>query len=98
MPLVPHIVCDNCQVVEILTKHCYAVTIESNRFSVKPLALTAGWETKCLPDSSLQYFCGRSCAVEALTRWMNKLYDETLQFAAENTHSNGADSPRKTRG
>jgi hypothetical protein len=80
MPIVAQILCDNCQAVEKPTNHCYAICLENNSFSLKPLALTADWAIKNFPDSSLQYFCGRFCAVEALTRWMNELYDETGPF------------------
>jgi hypothetical protein len=80
MPIVAQIVCDNCQAVKRVTNHWYAIAVENNSFSLKPLALPADWETKNFPDSSLQYFCGRFCAVEALTRWMNKLSAQTALF------------------
>ena len=80
MPIVAQIVCDNCQAVKRVTNHWYAISVENNSFSLKPLTLPADWATKTFPDSSLQYFCGRFCAVEALTRWMNKLCAETALF------------------
>ncbi len=80
MPIVAEIVCDNCQAVKKHTNHCYAVSLENNSFCFKLLGLTADWATKSFTDSSLQYFCGRFCAVEALTRWMNNLHDETERF------------------
>ena len=80
MPIVAQIVCDNCQAVKRVTNHWYAISVENNSFSLKPLTLPADWKTKNLPESSLQYFCGRFCALEALTRWMNDLCTETERF------------------
>jgi hypothetical protein len=80
MPIVAHIVCDNCQAVKKETNHWYAISLEDNSLCIRPLALPTDWATKNLPDSSLQYFCGRFCAIEALTRWMNKLSDATELF------------------
>ena len=88
MPIVAHIVCDGCQAVKKDTNHWYAISVENNSFCIRPLALPADWATKNFPDSSLQYFCGRFCAVEALTRWMNKLSNETELFP-----TNGKDAP-----
>ncbi len=77
MPIVAQIVCDNCQAVKRVTNHWYDIWVENNSFSLKPLA--ADW-SKNLPDRSHQYFCGRFCALEALTRWMNDLCTETERF------------------
>jgi hypothetical protein len=97
MPIVAQIICDNCQAVEKHTNHCYAISLENNNFSLKPLTLTADWATKGFPDPSLQYFCGRFCAVEALTRWMNKLSDETVRFPMNGKDALiGHHSPTKT--
>ena len=88
MPIVAHIVCDGCQAVKKDTNHWYRSSIENNSFCIRPLDLPADWATKDSPDSYVQYFCGRFCAVEALTRWMNKLSDETPLFPI-----NGRDVP-----
>ncbi len=88
MPIVVQIVCDNCHAVKKTTNHWYAISLENNSFCIKALALTADWATKNFPDSSLQYFCGRFCAVEALTGWMTKLYDEP-----ELSATNGKEAP-----
>jgi hypothetical protein len=80
MPLVAQIVCDSCHAVKKATNHWYVISLENNSFCLKPLAFAfaADWATKHCSDSSLQYFCGRFCAVDALTGWMTKLYqDET---------------------
>jgi hypothetical protein len=83
LPLVAQMVCDNCQMVKKQTNHCYAISLEKNSFCLKPVGLTADWASKSSPDSSVQYFCGRFCVVEALTRWMNNLHDETKRFPLE---------------
>jgi hypothetical protein len=88
MPIVAHIVCDGCQAVKKDTNHWYAISVENQSFCIKPLALPADWATKNFPDSSFQFYCGRYCAVEALTRWMNKLSDEAEVFPM-----NGKDAP-----
>ena len=88
MPIVAHIVCDGCQSVKKDANHWYASFIENNSFRIRPLDLPADWATKNYPDSSVQYFCGRFCAVEALTRWMNRLFDQTALFP-----TNGKDVP-----
>ena len=80
MPIVAHIVCDGCQAVKKETNHWYAVSHENNSLCIRPLALPSDWAARNLPDSSIEYYCGRFCAVEALTRWMNKLSDETALF------------------
>ncbi len=87
MPIVAHIVCDGCQAVKKDTNHWYVSSIENNSFCIRPLDLPADWATKNSPDS-VQYFCGRFCAVEAVTRWMNTLSDETPLFPM-----NGKDVP-----
>jgi hypothetical protein len=79
MPIVAQILCYNCQALEKHANHCYAISLGNNSFSVKPLALTPDWATKNFPDSSLQYFCSRFCAVEALTWWMNN-YTTSRRF------------------
>jgi len=90
MPIVAHIVCDGCQAVKKETNHWYSITNENNGLCIKPLSLPADWATKNLPDSSIEYYCGRFCAVEALTRWMNKLSDESALFPL---NGNGRDAP-----
>lgn len=76
MPIVAHIVCDGCQAVKKDTNHWYAVSLESKNLTIKPLQLPPDWATKNFPDSSVQYYCGRFCALEALTKWMNRLSDQ----------------------
>ena len=86
MPIVAQIVCDNCHAVKKATNHWYVISLENDSFCLKPLALAlpANWATKQFPDSSLQYFCGRFCAVEALTAWMTKLYKDETELSPEN--------------
>ena len=86
MPIVAQIVCDNCHAVKKATNHWYVISHENNSFSLKPLALAlpANWATKQFPDSSLQYFCGRFCAVEALTGWMTKLHKDERELSPTN--------------
>jgi hypothetical protein len=90
MPLVAQIVCDTCHAVKKPTNHWYVISRENNSFCVKPLALVlpADCQTTTVPSSSLQYFCGRFCAVAALTEWMTKLYDES-----ELSPTHGKDAP-----
>jgi hypothetical protein len=80
MPIVAHIVCDGCQAVKKETNHWYSISHENNGLCITPLSLAPDWASKTLPDSSIEYYCGRFCAVEALTRWMNKLSDESALF------------------
>jgi hypothetical protein len=90
MPLVAQIVCDTCHAVKRATNHWYVISLENNSFCFKPLALAlaADWATKHFSESSLQYFCGRFCAVEALTGWMTKLYkDETERSYLGDQHN-----------
>jgi hypothetical protein len=49
------------------------VFLENNSFCLKPLALPSDWAMKTLQDSALEYFCGRSCDLEAVTKWMGSL-------------------------
>jgi hypothetical protein len=88
MPIVAHVVCDGCQAVKKDTNHWYASSIENNSFCIRPLDLPADWATKNFPFYSVQYFCGRFCALAALTHWMNKLSDEAALFP-----TNGKDVP-----
>jgi hypothetical protein len=86
MPIVAQIVCDNCHTVKKATNHWYVISFENNTFCLKPLALAlpADWATKHVPDSSLQYFCGRLCAVEALTGWLTKLHKDETEVCPTN--------------
>ncbi len=73
MPIVSHIVCDGCQNIKKETNHWYTIQRENKRHCIEPLALPADWAIKTLHDSAIEYFCGRSCALEALTKWMESL-------------------------
>ena len=86
MPIVAHVVCDGCQAVKKDTNHWYASSIENNNFCIRPLDLPA--DVAIQNYSSAQYFCGRFCALAALTQWMNKLSDEAALFP-----TNGKDVP-----
>ena len=81
MPIVVQMICDTCHAVKMSTNHWYVVSLENNNFCIEPLALAADWATKPFSESCLQYFCGRSCAVEALTRWMTKLSKEETKLS-----------------
>ena len=88
MPIVAHIVCDGCQSVKKDANHWYASSIENNSFCIRPLDLPADGAIQNFTYSSAQYFCGRFCALAALTQWMNRLSDEAALFP-----TNGKDVP-----
>jgi hypothetical protein len=83
MPIVTQIVCDSCHAVKKATNHWYVISLEKNNFCLKPLAvaLAEDWATQHCSDSSLQYFCGRFCAVDALTGWMTILYQHETELS-----------------
>jgi hypothetical protein len=71
MPIITQIVCDRCQAVKRKANHWYALTTNEEEATLQPLDC-ADWET--VPGFEQQYLCGRSCAVEALTQWMDQLH------------------------
>jgi len=75
MPIVVHIVCDVCQAVKKDTNHWYTIAMEDQKVCIRPLELPPDWATTNLSVPSAQYFCGRFCAIEAITKWMNRLSD-----------------------
>jgi hypothetical protein len=73
MPLVAQIICDGCLTVKNDTHHWFQVDLQNNSLCIRPLELSQDWVANSLPNSSVQYFCGRFCALESLTRWIDRL-------------------------
>jgi hypothetical protein len=71
MPIVTQIVCDGCQSVKKDTNHWYMLSIDQQTATMSPLRNPS--EGQPGPDRGVyrQFFCGRYCAVEAITRWMD---------------------------
>jgi hypothetical protein len=89
MPILTQILCDGCRAVKQETNHWYTLVVdEPPTVCLRPMAHT--------PPSLLQpgaahvlYFCGRYCAIEGITQWM-----DTLTFDARES----ADASQSTTG
>jgi hypothetical protein len=73
MPIVAQIVCDVCQAVKKDTNHWYTLAMEDQLVCMRPLELPPDGVTNNLSVTSAQYVCGRFCAIEAITKWMDSL-------------------------
>lgn len=70
MPIVAQIVCDGCGTVKKETNHWYTLCTDGRGACLRPLEVARDWETQKSARSSIQYFCGRFCALEAISKWM----------------------------
>jgi predicted Fe-S protein YdhL (DUF1289 family) len=73
MPIVTQIVCDGCQTVKKEANHWYMLTIDQQTAALSPLRTTSEGQHHHERGTHRQFFCGRFCAVEAITRWMDHL-------------------------
>jgi hypothetical protein len=74
MPIITQIVCDRCQAVKRKVNHWYALTTSEEQATLQPLDCTLQSDSETVPGVEKQYLCGRFCAVEALTHWMDQLH------------------------
>ena len=71
MPIITQIVCDRCQAVKRKVNHWYALTTSEEEATLQPLEYA---DSETVPGCETQYLCGRFCAIEALTQWMENLH------------------------
>ena len=72
MPIITQIVCDGCQAVKKEVNHWYAMTVTEMGAHLQPLDLLHDrLDAPLLKDR--MFLCGRSCALTALTHWMDGL-------------------------
>jgi len=71
MPIITQIVCDRCQAVKRKVNHWHALTTSQEEATLQPLDCA---DSETVPGFETQYLCGRFCAVEALTQWMENLH------------------------
>ena len=77
MPIIPQILCDGCHAVKKETNHWYTLTTDKHGVCVRPLQLPSEWSATD-PAQSFQFFCGRFCLLEALTKWMDGMTDRFI--------------------
>lgn len=81
MPIITQMLCDGCQAVKKETNHWYTLVVDEHpTVCLRPMAHT--------PPSLLQpgasqvlYFCGRYCAIEGITHWMDTLTFDSRERA-----------------
>jgi hypothetical protein len=73
MPLTTQILCDGCQTAKKDSNHWYALTVRRQGIEVTPLMLRPDGRPHAERDGLQQYFCGRYCLHNALTKWMDDL-------------------------
>jgi hypothetical protein len=73
MPLRTQILCDGCQAPKKESNHWYALTVRRQSIEVTPLVLRPDGRPHAERDGLQQYFCGRYCLLNALTKWMDEL-------------------------
>lgn len=86
MPIITQIVCDRCQAVKRQVNHWYALTTSEEEATLQPLDCA---DPEMVPGFEKQYLCGRLCAVEALTQWMDQLHapDELRQTSVRRSRN-----------
>ena len=72
MPIITQIVCDGCQVVKKEVNHWYALTVTERGAHLQPLDLLQD-RINAPTREERSLLCGRSCALTALTHWMDGL-------------------------
>ena len=70
MPMISQIICDRCQAVKKQTNHWYTLAVTDEGAFIQPMALTRPGLSETGSTQSMQYLCGRLCAIEALDQWM----------------------------
>jgi hypothetical protein len=65
------VLCDGCQAVKKETNHWYCLTVHEDGVTIGPLKMTLEGQPCVDRGTVQQYFCGRYCVLEALTRWMD---------------------------
>jgi hypothetical protein len=73
MPLTMQILCEGCQAKKNDTNHWYTLTIRQQIAEVAPLTLKPDGRPYAERDGLQQYYCGRYCLLEAMTKWMDAL-------------------------
>jgi hypothetical protein len=73
MPIVTQVLCDGCHAVKRETNHWYSLTVHEDGVTIGPLKMTPEGQPCIGRGTVQQYFCGRYCVLEALTRWMDLL-------------------------
>ncbi|HJU05720.1 MAG TPA: hypothetical protein VJ692_11270 [Nitrospiraceae bacterium] len=83
MPIIMQIVCDRCQAVKREVNHWYALTASEHNATIQPLDLALAGGSKIASGHEIQYLCGRLCAVEAMTDWMDRRHcrDESVALS-----------------
>jgi hypothetical protein len=73
MPIITQTLCDGCQTVKKETNHWYTLVVEvaAHQVCLRPMSHTPPL-TELGPSSNVLYFCGRHCAIEAITQWMDQ--------------------------
>ncbi len=81
MPIIMQIVCDRCQAVKREVNHWYALTASMHNATLQPLDVALQGTSETAPGHEVQYLCGRLCAVEAMTDWMDRRHcqEESIQ-------------------
>jgi hypothetical protein len=70
VPITTQILCDGCQEKQKETNHWYTLTIRQQTAEVARLTIIDG-QPNAERDGLQQYYCGRYCLFEAMTKWMD---------------------------
>lgn len=73
MPRITQILCDGCQATKKEANHWYTLTPSEQNAEIAPLELKPDGRPYSERDGLQQYFCGRSCLLQAITKWMDGL-------------------------
>ena len=73
MPIITQMLCDGCKAVKKETNHWYTLVVDEHQVAcLRPMSHTPPSLLQ-LGASHVSYFCGRHCAIEGITQWMDKL-------------------------
>ncbi len=88
MPIITQIICDGCHAVKKEVNHWYALTTTEQGAYLQPLEVALQSHPDRSAAAEPQYLCGRLCAIEALSNWMDRpqslapIVDGTVQKTA----------------
>jgi hypothetical protein len=77
--MITQIVCGGCGAVKKETNHWFAISIVEHSLMIRSLT-TALHGGPSAAGSSVEYYCGQKCVLEAMAQWMDGPATSSLPF------------------
>ena len=82
MPVRTQIFCDGCKAKKQDTNQWYTLTIQQQSAEVAPFTVLPIEQRDAEEGTVRQYYCGRYCLYEALSKWMDELTKQPCETSA----------------